>query len=101
MNTTKAYLRQATDGVLIQIHAAPNAKKTEIVGLHGDALKVRIHAPPVDGAANEELCRFFAQLLGVKQSAVSVAKGETSKSKTLSVTGLAFESAQNLIAAKF
>lgn len=82
------FIREKDDVILIDIHVVPNAKKSEIVGKHGDALKVRIATPPVDGAANEEVCRFFAKILGVTKSSVSVVKGTTSKTKTVAVVGV-------------
>lgn len=66
----------------------PRAARTEVVGEQGGALKVRVAAPPVDGAANEALIRFLAERLGVARSAVSVAGGSASRSKTILVTGL-------------
>lgn len=85
------------DGILkIKIHAVPNGKKSEVIGLYDEAIKIRIHAPPVDGAANTELCHYIAKLLGAKKSAVSVTHGQTSKNKTLSVTGFSLEAAQEI-----
>jgi uncharacterized protein len=81
------YIRAKNNSVLIDIHVVPNAKVTAIVGEHGDALKVRVAAPPVDGAANTEICRFFAKLLGVPKSTVTIVCGETSKAKTVGVVG--------------
>ena len=56
----------------IVFHVQPRAKQTELVGWHGDAIKVRLKAPPVDGAANEELVRFVTERLGVSRSAVRI-----------------------------
>jgi uncharacterized protein len=66
----------------------PRASRTGVAGMHGDAVKIRLAAPPVDGAANEELIRFLAEILGVARSAVSVAAGETSRRKTIEVEGI-------------
>ena len=66
-------------------HVQPRAKKTEVVGWHGDAIKVRLKAPPVDGAANEELVRFVAERLCVPRSAVRIVSGRTSRRKRLSL----------------
>lgn len=76
------------NGVQISIHLSPRAKTDRIDGFHGDALKVRIKAPPVDGKANAYLCAFIAQTLGIAASRVSLVRGETSRSKTLLITGL-------------
>ena len=69
----------------IVFHVQPRAKKTELVGWHGDAIKVRLKAPPVDGAANEELVRFVTERLGVPRSAVRIVSGRTSRRKRLSL----------------
>lgn len=61
----------------------PNASKTEIVGWHEGALKIRLAAPPVDGKANEELCRFLAKSLGVAPSLVEIEKGMSGKRKRI------------------
>ena len=64
---------------------APNAKRTACMGLHGDALRVRLAAPPVDGAANEALLKWVAAELGVARSAVTLQRGDTSKRKQLAL----------------
>lgn len=78
------------DGVTIQVHAQPGAKRTEVAGLHGDSLKLRLASPPVDGKANECLIAFLARRLGVKRSQVSITRGTSSRRKTVFVaaTGL-------------
>lgn len=72
----------------MRVHAAPNAKKSEIVGIHGDALKIKIKAPPVDGKANEEIIRFFSELCGVPQSRVTLTSGQSSKTKSVLIADL-------------
>jgi uncharacterized protein (TIGR00251 family) len=57
------------------------------VGRHGDAIKIRIHAPPVDGAANEELLRFLAERLGIPRSGLRLLAGESGRRKRVAVTG--------------
>lgn len=71
----------------VLIHVVPRARKTEIAGRHGDAIKIRLAAPPVDGAANAELVRFLAERLGVPRSAVQLVAGATGRRKTVSVAG--------------
>ena len=72
----------------LAIKAIPNAPRTEIVGWLGDALKVKIHAPPVEGRANEALCDFIAEALQLPRRAVTVLRGDTSRQKLLRITGL-------------
>jgi uncharacterized protein (TIGR00251 family) len=76
---------------ILTVHVQPRSSRTEIVGWHGDALKVRVKAPPVDGAANDELARFVAQEAGVARSAVRVVSGTTGRRKRISVDGLSTE----------
>lgn len=73
------------DGVTLHIHAQPGAKRTEVVGLHGDCLKLRLASPPVDGNANACLIEFLAGCLGVKRSQVAITRGMNSRRKTVFV----------------
>ena len=82
--------------VTIGVRVVPRASRSEIVGLHGRALKIRIASPPVDGAANEELVRMLAKTLRVPRSAVAVASGEASRSKRVRIDLSAREFAQRL-----
>ncbi|UCV11417.1 YggU family protein [Dechloromonas denitrificans] len=82
------WFRLAADGrITLTLHIQPGAKKTEFAGLHGDALKIRLAAPPVDGKANEALVKFVAEVLGLPKSAVNLKSGQTSRRKILEVTG--------------
>ena len=72
----------------IAVKVIPNAPRSEIVGWLGEALKVKIHAPPVDGRANDALCAFLADLLGLPLRAVAVRHGETSRLKVLAIACL-------------
>lgn len=71
--------------ILLAVYAQPRAARDEIVGPHGDALKIRIAAPPVDGEANEALCRFLAKLCGVAKSAVTVEGGDSGRRKIIRI----------------
>lgn len=73
------------DGVRLQIQAQPGAKRTEVAGLYGDCIKVRLASPPVDGKANECLVRFLAQRLGVKRNQLTITRGLSSRRKTVLV----------------
>ena len=75
-------------GVRIRFHVQPRASRTEAAGLHGGALKVRIAAPPVEGAANDALVRWVAERLGVPQSRVIVTAGAASRAKTVEIAGV-------------
>jgi uncharacterized protein (TIGR00251 family) len=73
--------------VRVAVHVQPRASRSEIVGLHGAALKVRLQAPPVEGAANDALVALLAERLGVPRRAVRVVAGATSRSKTVEIEG--------------
>lgn len=72
----------------IAIKAIPNAPRSEVIGWLGDALKVKVHAPPVEGRANEVLCDFLADELDLPRRAVTVLRGDTSRQKVLRFDGL-------------
>jgi uncharacterized protein len=77
------------DGRLsFNVRVVPRASRSEVVGEHDGALRVRIAAPPVDGAANDELVRLLARVLGVTRTAVAVTAGQTSKLKRVAVSGI-------------
>jgi hypothetical protein len=71
--------------LILELHVQPGAKRDEVVGLHGERLKIRTSAPPVDGRANRHLLDFLAQCFGVPKSAVSLLRGETSRQKTVRI----------------
>ena len=73
------------------VHVAPRASRTEVAGPYGDAIRIRLAAPPVDGAANAELLRFLAERLGIARSRVEVTAGASGRRKTVSVSGLSAE----------
>ncbi|MCL4866026.1 MAG: DUF167 domain-containing protein [Gemmatimonadales bacterium] len=75
-------------GIRLLLHIQPRAARTEAVGRHGDALKIRLAAPPVDGAANAALVRWLAEVLDVPAGAVTVVRGATSRRKVVEVRGV-------------
>ena len=86
------WLRIAADGrITLTLHIQPGAKKTAFAGLHGDALKIRLAAPPVDGKANEALLRFVAETLHLPKSSVCLKSGQTSRRKVVEVSGTTAE----------
>jgi uncharacterized protein len=81
-------IRDTTSGATFAIKVHPRAKKDAITGEVGEALKVALTAPPVEGKANEACLRFFADLLRVPRSSVTIAAGESSRNKVIRVHGL-------------
>jgi uncharacterized protein (TIGR00251 family) len=88
------WLTGTTEGIRLQIRVQPRAARTEIVGEHGGALKIRVAAPPVDGAANDALVGFLAERLGVARSSVSLGSGALARSKVVLVAGIGPEAAR-------
>jgi len=90
-------IEQRGGAVRVAVRAQPRASRNEIVGEHGGALKVRLAAPPVEGAANEELVRFLARTLSVPASAVRIVAGERGRNKIVEVDGLDAESVRRAL----
>lgn len=82
------WLTETADGVLLRIQAQPKASRSEVSGVHGDRLKIRIAAPPVDGEANEELIRFLKKKLGIPSSRLTLVRGQSSKMKDVLCAGM-------------
>jgi uncharacterized protein (TIGR00251 family) len=80
-----SYYRWDGEDLLLDIRVQPRASRDEIVGLHGEQLKIRITAPPVDGKANSHLQRYLAKAFGVAPSAVVLIGGETGRDKRLRI----------------
>lgn len=82
------WLREVPGGVRITVRLAPRAARDRILGPHGDALKVAVTAPPVEGKANRHLIRFLAKRLGVPQGALSIVSGELARDKVVEAAGV-------------
>ncbi|KAF7598789.1 MAG: hypothetical protein CGU28_13555 [Candidatus Dactylopiibacterium carminicum] len=82
-------LREHADGAwTLTLHVQPGARKTEFVGMHGDALKLRLAAPPVEGKANACLLVFLADYLDLPKTALFLQSGEASRHKVVRISGL-------------
>ena len=84
-------IQNSPTGATFAVKVHPRAKKNAITGEVGDALKLAVTAPPADGQANEACVDFFAKLLKVARSSVTIAAGETSRNKVIRVAGLTAE----------
>jgi uncharacterized protein (TIGR00251 family) len=84
-------MQESGSAVTFAVKVHPRAKKNAITGELGDALKISLTAPPIDGKANEACIEFFAKLLKVPRSSVTIASGQTSRSKVIRVAGLSAE----------
>ena len=81
-------IKDSLEGVTFAVKVHPRAKRNAISGEVGDALKLSLTAPPVDGKANDACIEFFAKLLEVPRSSVTIAAGQTSRNKVIRVAGL-------------
>ncbi|RJP90938.1 MAG: YggU family protein [Desulfobacteraceae bacterium] len=79
-------IKKQPNGVVFKIHVQPKASKNVIVGLHDNALKIRLTAPPVDGAANKMCVHFLSKELGVPKSAIEIVAGQTSRTKHICIS---------------
>lgn len=82
------HLTETPEGVTFSVHVQPRASRNELCGIQGNALKVRLTSPPVEGEANKLCIEFMAKLLGVAKSRVRIVSGEKSRHKTLHVAQL-------------
>jgi len=81
----------------LAIRVQPRAKRTEVAGERGDAVVVRVNAPPVDGRANEAVCRLIAKRLGVPRTAVRIVRGESARDKLVRIDGLSADEARTAL----
>jgi len=73
---------------ILKLRIVPNARRSEVVGAHGDAIKVKVQAPPVDGKANEALCEFLAEQLQIPARSIEIVGGEKSRDKMVAITDM-------------
>jgi uncharacterized protein (TIGR00251 family) len=86
-----SFVSDSKNRVILRVQVQPRASRDEVVGPHGDGLKVRITAAPVAGAANKHLLKFLAKKLRVAKSQISIASGATSKVKSIAIEGISAE----------
>ena len=81
-------IRDSEDGAILTVHVQPKATRSVCVGIYGDALKIRVAASPVAGAANRELLRFLAGALSLPTASVRIESGESSRHKRVQLKGM-------------
>jgi uncharacterized protein (TIGR00251 family) len=79
------WYQHTNNDLILTLHIQPGAKHSELAGLHGDALKIRLAAPPVEGRANDALLRFIADIFAVPLRDVELLRGAQSRSKTVKI----------------
>jgi len=89
--------KSAPSGVTLTVRIQPRASKNEAVRLENGGLKIRLTAPPVDGAANEALVKFLADQFSVSKSQVEIVSGHTSRDKVVRISGVGAEDAESLL----
>lgn len=84
----------------IRVHVIPNAKIDKVVGEHGDAIKIKLRAPAVEGKANAALYRFLAEKLSIPQRAITLERGERSRDKLIRIDALSEETIRRFLATR-
>ena len=82
---TFPYIKKTEDGYLLSLRVEPRSSKSEIIGIHGERLKIKIKSPPVDGKANKEVIAFLADKLNVKKACISIVYGKSSRDKVVKI----------------
>lgn len=91
-------LQQRADGsILLTLYVQPRASRNELAGLHGDAMKLRLTTPPVDGKANKAVVAFLAKLLKIPKSSVQIISGLQSRSKRIALTGITEQQVRSVL----
>ncbi len=83
-----AWARQEEGGAVLLVHAVPRASRTEVIGEHNGRLKIKVQAPPVEGAANKGIRQFLSKRLGVSRNAVKLVSGDKSREKIFFIKGI-------------
>ncbi len=91
-------ITETRGGVVLTVHVQPRSSRNEVCGIHGEELKVRLTAPPVDDAANRLCVEFLAGLLGVAKSRVSIIAGAKSRHKTIRISDIGCKAVRTLLA---
>lgn len=86
-----AWYRRSGEAITLALHIQPGAKRNEVAGLHGGALKIRLAAPPIEGRANEALLKFIAESFDVPLRQVELKQGGQSRHKVVAITGSKIE----------
>lgn len=85
---TPVYATRAKDGTILKLKVVPRSSRTEIVGITGDALKIKLKAPPVDGKANQALMKFLRKQLDVAAASVELITGRSARNKSVKIVGV-------------
>lgn len=90
-------IHETAEGITFQLQVLPRSSRCALAGSHGDCLKIKITAPPLEGRANEECIRFLAATLGVKKAQLSIVRGHKSRKKTVALKGITRKDAEAVL----
>ena len=91
------WIKESGNGVVLAIHAAPGAARNAVQGLHGETLKLRLQAPPVDGKANAALLAFLADAFGIPKGRITLLTGQTHRRKRVAIEGVTADDAERIL----
>jgi len=91
------WMKESKDGIILTIRVVPRASKNEISGELGDAIKIRLQAPPVEGKANKALIQFLSDALNIQWNRISILSGDTGRNKRVLIRGISAEELQKVI----
>ena len=81
------WMKEEDGAVVVNVWLQPRASKNELVGIHGDCLKIKVTSPPVENRANEKLCDYLAELMRISKSDIGIIKGEKMRKKKVKIYG--------------
>ena len=90
-------IERSETGIRLTVRVQPRASRSELAGVHGDALKIRLTAPPVDGAANDALIKFLADTFGVPRRDITILSGAASRTKVVHMHGVTEDSVRRVL----
>ena len=91
------FLNKTSAGVVLRVQVQPRSSQNQIVGLQGDALKIKLTSPPVDGAANKACCAYLAKVFGLPKREVELVAGQKSRQKKVLLNGVELSSAEEIL----
>jgi uncharacterized protein len=92
--------KESNGAVTIAVKIVPRASKNQVVGIEGDALKIRLNAPPVEGKANDALIAFLANVVGVHRAQIEIVAGHTSRHKVVRLRGVSAQEVERKLTQK-
>jgi uncharacterized protein (TIGR00251 family) len=95
--TRSSVLKEQNGHVTFKVRVVPRASKNQIVGVEGDAVKIRLAAPPVEGKANEALVKFLAALLDLPRSSIEIVAGQSSRNKVIRIRGVGVKQVERAV----